>query len=284
MNFCCSSLGRGNDILRTYFFVFQETHYYCASGVKNTLRITVELYSLAEAAILCLNLIQFMVKNLLLFSLMLLSSVAFAQLSLDISSPTIHGDGGVRHDIMVEVEVTNTSTLDINLLWTRHEIAKPTMWKTRIGNFTWDTDIAPEGDAIHISPGESYTIQMHAKTYGQAGYAQVELDLYDAESQERVLGVVKATFEAADGDVRADAMNSDAIRIYPNPTNDFFRIYQSEAVDRIEIYNIVGKRIVAYPASQNGQYDVIDLQDGMYLVRLLAADKSVIKTVRLSKN
>ncbi len=215
---------------------------------------------------------------------MLLSSAVFAQLSIDISLPTIHGEGGVNDDIMVEVEVTNTSNQHLNLLWTRHEVAKPEMWKTHVGDFTSNTDIAPEDRAIHLMPGESYMIQMHAKTFGQAGFAQVELDLYDAEKQEHILGVIKATFETTSGAAKSDETSTDAIRIYPNPTNDYFRIYQSAAVSRIEIYNIVGKRIVAYPASPDGQYDVTNLQDGMYLVRLIAADKSVIKTVRLSKN
>lgn len=215
---------------------------------------------------------------------MLLSSAVFAQLSVDLSSSTIHGEGGVNDDIMVEVEVTNTSNQHVNLLWTRHEVAKPEMWKTQIGDFTSNTDIAPEDQAIHLTPGESYTIQMHAKTYGRAGFAQIELDLYDAEKQENILGVVKATFETISGSAKSDETGTDAIRIYPNPTSDYFRIYQSTAVSRIEVYNIVGKRIMAYPASQDGQYDVTNLQDGMYLVRLIAADKSVIKTVRLSKS
>jgi len=215
---------------------------------------------------------------------MLLASTAFAQLSIDIASPTIHGEGSINDDIMVEVEVTNTSILDINLLWARHEIAKPESWKTSVGDFTWNTDIAPEDRAIQLSPGASFVIQMHANTLGEAGFAQLELDLYDADNQDYILGVVKATFEATNYKARPNAVGTEAIRIYPNPTNDYFRIYQSNIVDRIEIYNIVGKRIVAFPASQEGQYDVTDLQDGMYLVRLLASDKSVIKTVRLSKS
>lgn len=215
---------------------------------------------------------------------MLLSSAVFAQLSIDISSPTVHGEGGVNDDIMVEVEVTNTSNQHVNLLWTRHEVSKPEMWKTHIGDFTSNTDIAPEDRAIHLTPGQSYTIQMYSKTFGQAGFAQVELDLYDAEKQENILGVIKATFETINRSAKSDESSTNAIRIYPNPTTDYFRIYQSKAVSRIEIYNIVGKRIIAYSASQDGQYDVTNLQDGMYLVRLSAADKSVIKTVRLSKN
>ena len=191
-----------------------------------------------------------MVKNLLLFSLMLLSSAVFAQLSIDIASPTIHGEGGVNDDIMVEVEVTNTSNQHLNLLWTRHEVAKPEMWKTHVGDFTSNTDIAPEDQAIHMAPGESFMIQMYARTYGQAGFAQVELDLYDAEKQENILGVVKATFETKSRSVVSVAESTDAIRIYPNPTSDYFRIYQSVAVNRIEIYNIVGKRIAAYPATR----------------------------------
>jgi hypothetical protein len=225
-----------------------------------------------------------MVKNLLLFSLMLLSSAVFAQPDLYVASPIVHGEGGVDNDIMVEVEVTNTSNQVVNLIWTRHEVALPTMWKTRVGDFSSTTDITPEDDVVHMNPGESYTIEIHAETFGQEGYAQVELDLYDAENQDRVLGVVKATFESTTSAAKSDAASTEAIRIYPNPTMDYFRIYQSEGVANIEIYNIVGKRIVSFPASTDGQYDVINLQEGIYLVRLLNAQNGVIKTVRLSKN
>jgi len=225
-----------------------------------------------------------MVKNLLLFSLMFLSSAVFAQLSIDIASRTIHGEGGVDQDITVRVEVRNTSNQDMNLLWTRHEIAKPAIWETKVGDLSPNTDIAPEDKAIHIFPGATVTLQISVKSYGQAGYAQVELDLYDAENQDIILGVIKATFEATNANSKSAAKRKEAIRIYPNPTTDYFRIYQSDGVSRIEVYNIVGKRIMAYPASMDGEYDVTNLLDGMYLVRLLAADKSVIKTVRLSKN
>ena len=225
-----------------------------------------------------------MVKNLLLFSLMLLSSAVFAQLSIDITAPTIHGEGGVDRDITVRAEVRNTSNQDINLLWTRHEIAKPTIWETLVGDHSPNTDIAPDDKAILIPPGATVRLDISARTFGQAGYAQVELDLYDAVNQDLILGVVKATFEATNANSKSAAKRKEAIRIYPNPTTDYFRIYQSDGVSRIEVYNIVGKRIVSYPASLDGRYDVTNLQDGMYLVRLLAADKSVIKTVRLSKS
>jgi len=242
------------------------------------------LFALPEAVILAAYFILYMVKNLLLFFLMLLSSAVFAQLSLDVASPTIHGEFGTDNDIMVEVKVTNTSNQVINLLWTRHEVTLPTMWKSHVGDFTTTTDIAPEDDPIHLNPGGSYMIQIHAETFGQAGYAQVELDLYDANEQDVVLGVVKATFESANAQGRTDARSTEAIRIYPNPATDYFRIYQSDAVANIEIYNIVGKLIASFPASPDGQYDVINLQEGMYLVRLLNARKGVIKTVRLSKS
>ncbi len=75
-----------------------------------------------------------------------------------------------------------------------------------------------------------------------------------------------------------------AIKIYPNPSTNFFVIQTTATVRKVEIYTILGKKLKEYiQPDPNEHFDVADLDRGMYLVSILDTENKVIKTVRLSK-
>ena len=229
-----------------------------------------------------------MMRNLLIFAFLLFAGALSAQLSIEIDPPTIHGQGSVDEaDIAVYVTITNTSDTQVDLLWTRHEVEKPDMWWTWICDlnacYAFDIGKAPSSRVNTLARGESMEFQVHAKAFGVAGFAQVNVDIYDASDTTNILGVVEATFEAGTSST-SDLESLADLRVYPNPTTDYFRIYQSEGVEYIELYNIVGKPVLNYRATPDGHYDVSDIPEGMYLVRLLDRSNAVLKTVRLSKS
>ena len=73
------------------------------------------------------------------------------------------------------------------------------------------------------------------------------------------------------------------IKIYPNPATNYISLSNEEQVEKLVIYNIVGRRVKLFNTNYSNQYDVVDLPTGMYLVRLIGANEKTIKTVRLSK-
>ena len=228
-----------------------------------------------------------MMRNLLITACLLFAGTLSAQLSIEIDPPTIHGQGSVdENDIEVHVTITNTSDTKVDLLWTRHEVEKPDVWWTWICDlnacYAFDIGKAPSSRVNTLSRGESMEFQVHAKAFGVAGFAQINVDIYDASDTTNILGTVEATFEAGTSSTDDLAELAD-LRVYPNPTTDYFRIYKSEKVEYIEVYNIVGKQVLTFNATRDGHYDVSAIPEGMYLVRLLDRQNAVLKTVRLSK-
>jgi Secretion system C-terminal sorting domain len=73
------------------------------------------------------------------------------------------------------------------------------------------------------------------------------------------------------------------IRIYPNPTIDYFQITEDDGIDKVVIYNIIGRQMRTYKVTDNGKYNVNDLPEGLYIIRLLAANGATVKTIRLSR-
>lgn len=74
---------------------------------------------------------------------------------------------------------------------------------------------------------------------------------------------------------------ADNITIYPNPANNFINISTTGNVSTVEVYNIVGKRVLSIKNIQNNQVDITNLSTGMYMLRLTngtsVATKKIIK-------
>ena len=74
------------------------------------------------------------------------------------------------------------------------------------------------------------------------------------------------------------------ISIYPNPTVDVFNINSGEPVGKVEIFNIIGKKIKVLKNIHSNSFDVSDLRNGIYLVRIFNKHNKVLKVIRLGKN
>lgn len=65
------------------------------------------------------------------------------------------------------------------------------------------------------------------------------------------------------------------IVLYPNPADDFFRL-EGDDIKYVEIYNVMGTKMVAHDMASSDVVDVNALPDGLYLVRILDNDDNVM--------
>ena len=73
------------------------------------------------------------------------------------------------------------------------------------------------------------------------------------------------------------------LQIFPNPAVDYIGVSENSSVERIVVYNLVGRQMKTFPAAEGEKYYVGDLRKGMYLIQLLGKNNKVIKTQRISK-
>ncbi|MBK8626318.1 MAG: T9SS type A sorting domain-containing protein [Saprospiraceae bacterium] len=74
------------------------------------------------------------------------------------------------------------------------------------------------------------------------------------------------------------------IKVFPNPTTDFFQISNSLNIKKVVVYNMFGKEVKSFFHYNNAQHDVNDLKTGMYIVKMMDERNKVIKSVKLNKN
>lgn len=117
---------------------------------------------------------------------------------------------------------------------------------------------------------------VHVLNNGVSGTAELKFVVYDSDDYDNV--IVSTDFTSS----VKDAYLED-ITIYPNPTTDFIRFTDDEAIAQVSIHNIVGKEVMSMSHTSGKRYDVSNLKSGMYLVRLLDNNSKVLKSLRLSK-
>ena len=72
------------------------------------------------------------------------------------------------------------------------------------------------------------------------------------------------------------------VSIYPNPARDFLNISAGEKIDSATIYDLTGRIVKrSNPNKETFNFNISDLSNGVYLVKLNAGDKE--STVKLIK-
>lgn len=97
-------------------------------------------------------------------------------------------------------------------------------------------------------------------------------------------GITAIAHHGGDDDKIAVQQSNDDITIYPNPAIDYIMVTQSSKVDKVWIYNILGKKVKSYKVeSPDTKYDIRDLPRGIYIVRLVNHDGDLLLTRRVNK-
>jgi hypothetical protein len=72
------------------------------------------------------------------------------------------------------------------------------------------------------------------------------------------------------------------VSIYPNPAKNFVNISAGEKIDSATIYDLTGRIVKrSYPNKEIFDFNISDLSNGIYLVKLNAGDKE--STTKLIK-
>lgn len=78
-------------------------------------------------------------------------------------------------------------------------------------------------------------------------------------------------------------MDVERVLIYPNPAIDYIQIEGGSKVKELVIFNLVGRQMKTFTASEGQKYFIGDLPKGLYLVQLRDAQKRTLTTQRVNK-
>jgi hypothetical protein len=84
---------------------------------------------------------------------------------------------------------------------------------------------------------------------------------------------------------KLDLANPPEVSIYPNPVVNDFQLLNAQDVEKIVIYNWLGREVRKFINEREEQlFEIGDLPKGFYYVQMRAANNQIIITRRISKN
>lgn len=232
---------------------------------------------------------------LVLFSLSLTFNLALAQLQVE-PNPWI----GTFEDVdltdyysepIAHGEMINTTNDPLSVRWELVVLEAPEEWDFRVCDknacystntlTNWDPANQLEEPAI-LAAGEEGLLDLHILPRLVAGTCKAEIRLSLTSDPGTV--ITTATYEVTvTGPSSTDEVSIQNIRIFPNPSSDYFALTSSQGVGKIVLYNVVGRVVRTYEVVEGKKYYIADLPDGMYMAGMVGKNGNVLRTMRISK-
>ncbi|TBN06716.1 T9SS type A sorting domain-containing protein [Hyunsoonleella flava] len=89
-------------------------------------------------------------------------------------------------------------------------------------------------------------------------------------------------YKYIDPSLSSEEFENNSVSLYPNPVSNKFTIKSSQNIERVEVYNALGRLVKTFSNTANSSYNISSLNSGLYLVKVLSGNK--IKTLKLIKN
>ena len=233
-------------------------------------------------------------KRTLLFILFVsLVGFGYSQITLTIqpNPVTAHGEPD-ETDIEADAVIINNTNRPAELLWHRNIVDKPDEWETWVCDnnlcYTSFVESCPENNPVVIAAGDTAILQVHMNPKDLLGCGTIDIDIVSTTDPETVVASGRFNFDVNNGTCtfQTSGINEvevEALKVLPNPTYGTFELSNATLVDRVEVYNVVGKLMRSFNDTNNNVFDIGDLQKGLYVVSMLSDEGKILKTVRVSK-
>lgn len=186
-------------------------------------------------------------------------------------------------EVKGRMTIMNTSNQAKKFVWQRQVTALTNGWYCMVceKNQCWAAATPSPLDYIDLAAGASANLDIYVRPEKKAGTAAVDIKVYEVGNEANAIS--GKYFFSSYIKVKDNRVNDTDINIYPNPAIDFFMLPDNSSVDKIVIYNIIGRQMRSIKAYDGVKYNINDLPEGFYIVRLLNVNGVTIKTIRLNK-
>jgi hypothetical protein len=224
-----------------------------------------------------------------IFCLLVVSIGLNSQLVVTPSNITSTISEAVEH--VYTLTLTNNGSSPVNVWWQINKGPNfPTNWKAFFcdDNFCYTpaVEFTPANRPNTIAAKTSVKWTFHLDPSNQTGNGKVQVQFFsDAQRRILIAETNKDAVITADKSLNTKNLGKAIdIKISPNPTSDYFTLQNDNSVNKVAIYNIVGKEVESFKHNSGNLYNVSDYPNGIYVIKMIDARGRSIKSLRLKKN
>jgi hypothetical protein len=193
-----------------------------------------------------------------------------------------------KEEHVYELKVTNNGTANAQVWWKINKSNLPLAWQVYMCDsrqcYTPSVDATPQTKPNEIEPGKTQTWTLHLNPNEVVGSGKIFIQLFSDKTLKTLLAETdKEATIVADRSLSTSNFATSDIKVYPNPTDDFFTIKNDANIAKVMVYNIIGKEVESFKHYVGAVYNVSDYIRGIYIIKLVDAKGKTVRSIRLNK-
>ncbi|MCC6816031.1 MAG: T9SS type A sorting domain-containing protein [Saprospiraceae bacterium] len=182
--------------------------------------------------------------------------------------------------------VKNNTGVILKLLWRRYDIEVPAGWEPtmcdNVNCYATFITACPEEYVNEIPKGQKMLADMHVYDGGLPGTeCYIKLKVFEKEDTTSSINIDYLFNKESVG--TKNIQRNIAVRMFPNPAQNQLNIDYNSGLSRIDIYNVVGSKVLSYKSEPSKSYDISMLEDGVYFIKFITTEGKILRTLKLVK-
>ncbi len=145
-----------------------------------------------------------------------------------------------------------------------------------------NTDQCPVNKPNTLEAGASAAWEFKVLPNNTEGTGKVIAEFYSDPEFTELLD--KVEFKIKVFKVANKELEEQSLTLAPNPASTYFKVLNSNEVSKIEVFNMIGKKVKVFEAGNTNSYNIADLRNGAYLLKILDNNGKVLKVTKLNVN
>jgi len=220
--------------------------------------------------------------SLIIVILMISAAAQKAVAQFTITPNPVYEEGVAPEDFegVGYATITNETEEDLNLTWSRSVIEITEGWTSAICDVNQCYLPNISSQPFDLAAGDSGAMDVHVYPNGFEGAAIIKVVVHRTDDP---FVSTSATYYFNQA-VGITEKFSEAIKIYPNPAQDYISIDNSEnLVVKADIYNLSGQLVLSTNLNGNEIINIQNLSAGNYILKLSNGNSQIVSTNLLIK-
>ena len=222
-----------------------------------------------------------MKHNILLVLAFFSFSALFAQqLEYTVTPVIVNGVTSADFEGVGHSTIKNTADTQRDFSWSMNVLDMEDSWDVALCDKNLCHDVVVTTEQFFLEADSAGRMDVHAYTNFRDGYAIIEVvvtDMADATLQASNIYYFNAD------PTSTQEVKSQAIKVYPNPSNGLFSVKGEKGIARVEVFSLAGTKVSSFTYGDGQWYDISDMPRGTYLVRLVDRSGQQLVTKLMNK-
>lgn len=179
--------------------------------------------------------------------------------------------------------ITNVTGVPQTIKWERSVVNITTGCATKVCDINLCYLEGVNSKTFELGPGATGNIIMHFLNWDSLANASGVINLKMSNVNNPADSTIVTFLFTSPSSSTHDGLANANVVLFPNPTTDYFRLEQADAVHRIRVFSLDSREVARFTATPGAQYSLAGQTAGTYILALEDANGRVFQALNLVK-